>query len=62
MKFKQYSMKMEDYFKLNKPNYVYLKLIPNTSIRNHKTSTIAEIINSLYLDVVERFKKHNKGF
>lgn len=62
MRFKQYSMKMEDYFKLNKPNYIYLKLIPNTSIRNHKTNTIAEIINSLYLDIVERFKKHNKGF
>ena len=62
MKHKQYSMKLNDYFKLNKPNYVYLKLIPNTSIRNHKTNTIAEIINGLYLDVVERFKKHNKGF
>ena len=62
MKKKQYSMKMSDYFQLNRPDYVYLKLIPSTSVKNNKACDIAGIINGTYVDVVKRFKKQNKGF
>lgn len=62
MKKKQYSMKASDYFQMNKPEYVYLKLIPNTSIRNSKATDIAKLVNTTYKDVVKRFKRQNKGF
>ncbi|MGL5718416.1 MAG: hypothetical protein ACRCX2_35760, partial [Paraclostridium sp.] len=62
MKNKQYSMKMSDYFQLNRPDYVYLKLIPGTSVKNNKASDIAGVINGTYVDVVKRFKRQNKGF
>ena len=62
MKNKQISIKMSDYFKINKPEYAYLKLIPNTSIRNNKACDIAEIINGIYVNINERFKRQNKGF
>ena len=45
---KEYSIKITDYFKINKPNYIYLKLISNTSVRNRNTSDIAAIINNCY--------------
>ena len=62
MKKKQISIKMSDYFKINKPEYTYLKLIPDTSIKNNKASDIAEIINGIYVNINERFKRQNKGF
>lgn len=62
MRKKQFSIKMSDYFQLNKPEYVYLKLIPNSSIKNNKAGDVAAIINGIYIDINDRFKKHNKGF
>ena len=62
MKNKQNSIKMSDYFQINKPKYTYLKLIPNTSIKNNKVANVANIINDVYVDINKRFKKHNKGF
>lgn len=62
MKNKQFSIKMSDYFQLNKPEYAYLKLTPSTSVKNNKASDVAGIINGVYIDIIERFKKHNKGF
>jgi hypothetical protein len=59
---KQYSMKFSDYVQIKKPDYIFLKLIPSTSVKNNKASDIAGIINSTYVSVVNRFKKHNKGF
>lgn len=62
MKNKQISIKMSDYFQINKPNYTYLRLIPNTSVKNNKVCDIAEIINGVYVNINERFKRKNKGF
>ena len=62
MKNKQISIKISDYFQINKPNYTYLKLIPNTSVKNNKACNIAEIINNVYVEINERFKRKNKGF
>ena len=62
MKNKQISIKMSDYFQINKPNYTYLRLIPSTSVKNNKACDIAEIINGIYVNINERFKRKNKGF
>ena len=62
MKNKQISIKISDYFQINKPNYTYLKLIPNTSVKNNKACNIADIINNVYVEINERFKRKNKGF
>lgn len=62
MKNKQFSIKISDYFQINKPEYTYLKLIPSTSVKNNKVCNIAEIINDIYVNINERFKRQNKGF
>ena len=62
MKNKQISIKMSDFFQINKPNYTYLRLIPSTSVKNNKACDIAEIINGIYVNINERFKRKNKGF
>ena len=62
MKNKQFSIKISDYFQINKPEYTYLKLIPSTSVKNNKACDIAAIINDIYVNINERFKRHNKGF
>lgn len=62
MKNKQFSIKISDYFQINKPKYTYLKLIPSTSVKNNKACDIAAIINDIYVNINERFKRHNKGF
>lgn len=59
---KEYSIKITDYFKINKPNYIYLKLISNTSVRNRNTSDIAAIINNCYKSILDRFENQSKGF
>ena len=62
MKNKQFSIKISDYFQINKPEYIYLKLISSTSVKNNKACGIAEIINGIYVNINERFKRKNKGF
>ena len=62
MRNKPKSIKISDYFQINKPKYTYLKLIPSTSVKNNKATNIASIINGIYVDIDKRFKKHNKGF
>lgn len=62
MKNKQFSIKISDYFQINKPEYTYLKLIPSTSVKNNKACDIATIINDIYVNINERFKRQNKGF
>ena len=62
MKNKQFSIKMSDYFQINKPQYTYLKLIPSTSVKNNRACDVAGIINDIYISINERFKKRTKGF
>ncbi|MGL5718456.1 MAG: hypothetical protein ACRCX2_35960 [Paraclostridium sp.] len=59
---KESRIKMDTFFSLQKQEYVYLKLIPNTSVRNFKTNEIAMIINREYKDIITRFKRESKGF
>ena len=53
MKNKQFSIKISDYFQINKPEYTYLKLIPSTSVKNNKSCDIAAIINDIYVNINE---------
>lgn len=42
------NIKLGDYFKIIHPQYTYLQIIPDTSIRNYNSSTIAKTIQTLY--------------
>ena len=42
------NIKLRDYFKIIHPQYTYLQIIPDTSIRNYNSSTIAKTIQTLY--------------
>lgn len=51
------SLKMSEYIKIIKPEYVFLKLTPNNSIRNQSTHKIAKAIASLYRNLTQNIKK-----
>lgn len=51
------SIKLSDYFQIIKPEYVFLKLTPNNSIRNHSTHKIAKSIASIYRNITQNIKK-----
>lgn len=59
---KEYKISLDTFFKLERKEYVYLKLISNTSVRNFKTNEIAAMVNKEYKDVLSRFKREAKGF
>ncbi|MFD0697496.1 hypothetical protein ACFQZT_25810 [Paenibacillus sp. GCM10027628] len=50
------SIKLTDVIRIIKPEYVFLKLKPN-SIRNNYTQKLARTISSLYKNVMENVKK-----
>lgn len=50
-------MKLSEYFQIIKPEYAYLKLTPNNSIRNNSTHKIARTINSLHKNIVQNIKQ-----
>lgn len=49
-------IKITDYVNIVKPSYVYLKLTPNNSIRNHSTHKIVKAISSLYRNIIQNVK------
>lgn len=51
------SLKMSAYLKIVKPEYVFLKLTPNNSIRNQSTHKIAKVIASIYRNITQNIKK-----
>lgn len=51
------SIKLSDYFQIVKPEYVFLKLTPNNSIRNQSTHKIAKSIASIYRNISQNIKK-----
>jgi energy-coupling factor transporter ATP-binding protein EcfA2 len=40
-----------------KPEYIYLKLTPNNSVRNNNTHKVAKTINSLYKNIAHNLKR-----
>ncbi|WP_142415374.1 hypothetical protein [Hathewaya massiliensis] len=54
------SMKLKDYFKLQKPTYKYIKIIPHKSIRNYNSSNIAKAMTHTYKNITKRIRKEEK--
>lgn len=54
------SIKFSEYFKLIKPEYVYLQITPHKSIRNYNSSNIAKAIAHTYRTINKRIYKQQK--
>lgn len=51
------SIKFSDYFEMQKPTYVYIKIIPDTSIRNYNSTNIVKAIHYMQKSIGQRIKK-----
>ena len=58
--FKARSMKLNDYVKVIKNEYVTVQIIPAKSKRNNNTDAIAQIINKMYLKANQLIIRENK--
>ena len=58
--FKAKSMKLNDYVKVIKNEYVTVQIIPAKSNRNNNTDAIAQIINKMYLKANQLIIRENK--
>lgn len=58
--FKVKSMKLNDYVKVVKNEYVTVQIIPAKSNRNNNTDAIAQIINKMYLKANQLIIRENK--
>lgn len=58
--FKARSMKLNDYVKIIKNEYVTVQIIPAKSNRNNNTDAIAQIINKMYLKANQLIIRENK--
>ncbi|GAA0735821.1 hypothetical protein [Clostridium oceanicum] len=56
------SMKLRDYFEIQKTNYKILKLTPDTSIRNYNSFNIAKAIQYMYKNISKRIHREEKKF
>jgi hypothetical protein len=54
------SIKFNEAFKIVKPEYVYLKLTPNNSVRNNSTHKIAKVIVSIYKNAFQRIQAEER--
>lgn len=54
------SMKISEYLQIKKTNYIYLKLTPDTSIRNYNSTNIAKSISHMYKTISDRIHKEQK--
>jgi hypothetical protein len=53
-------MKISNVLQIIKPQYVYLKLIPNNSIRNNSTHLVARTISTMYKSIFQSIKAEEK--
>ena len=56
------SIKLSEYFKVVRPEYIYLKLTPATSVRNYDSDKIARTIANLHRTLTHRIRKRNKQY
>lgn len=54
------SIKLSDYFKIIRPNYIYIKITPHKSIRNYNSSNIAKAIANTYRALYKRIHREQK--
>lgn len=59
---KEKVMTLTQYFQVRKPNYIYLRLIPDKSIRNYNSTNIAKSITNMYKSITKRIKREEKTF
>lgn len=52
--------KVSNHFKITKPNYVCIQIIPHRSNRNYNSSNIAKAIANTYKSINQRIHKDNK--
>jgi hypothetical protein len=52
-------IKLSEIFRITKPEYIFLKLTPNNSIRNQSTHKIAKSISSIYSNITQNIKKED---
>jgi len=57
---KNFSIPISKYFEIIHPDYVWLKLVPNKSTRNFKSSSIANAIQKTYKGIDRRIKFEKK--
>jgi len=53
------TMKISKYIQIVSPTYVYLKLTPDTSIRNYDSSNIAKSISHMYKSTLEQIRRQD---
>lgn len=54
------SIRLDKYFELVNPEYVYFKLIPHSSTRNNSSDKLAQLVNKVYLDFNKRVYREEK--
>ena len=54
------SIKISTYLQIINPTYVYLKLTPDTSIRNYDSSNIAKSISKMYKTTIQQISRQEK--
>lgn len=55
-------MTLTQFFQVNKPVYTFLKVIPDTSIRNYNSTNIAKAIAHMYKTIDKRIRFEEKHF
>lgn len=51
------AMKLREFVQVMKPEYLYIQLVPNYSIRNNSTYKLARTINSFYKNIFQSIQK-----
>lgn len=59
---RELTMPFDTYIKIVKPTYAYLKLIPDTSVRNYNSSNLAKMIANMYQGISRRIYKQEKTY
>lgn len=59
---KEKTIKLSEYFKIIRPQYVYLKIKPHKSIRNYDSSNIVKSMTKMYKNILNKIEKKNKHF
>ena len=57
---KSKSIRLDKYFELINPEYIYFKLKPHSSTRNNSSDKLAQLVNKVYLDFNKRIYKEEK--
>lgn len=53
------SIPLKDYFEFKYPNYIFLQVIPSSSIRNYSSDNILKTISKLYVNINDKVSKIN---